>query len=209
MNVNGSVGVPLIAEGTSVVNRATIFDHDDDGDTWSEYQDDEGQQRVRRGAHEPSRVDVARDIDDLFYENPFPGSRRASLCRERVICKNKCDVDSISLTSSSMLKIAFRLGTKLSKFVFKTKINQYNVDNTSRAYIKYVEDLDRPRDLNFKPMNSTLTTRLTTNRMCRFANISLAEVTVNACTYPYAKFFICGFCSSVLMCCNLKLILSQ
>jgi hypothetical protein len=154
-----------------------------DGYPWDDYQDDlplEENVSIRI----PEAVNILAGLATEFVQT-FPNAVRASqTANKSVICYNKCDVDSISITSSSLLKVTFRLGKVESKFVIGTKLNLYDVDQSSRAYIKCVRDNRRER-VNFRPRNRTNTGFHDVIRLCRFKNIALCD-----CQVGLRKFFI-------------------
>jgi hypothetical protein len=154
-----------------------------DGFPWDDYQDDlplEENVSIRI----PEAVNILAGLSTEFVQT-FPNAMRASQTADkRVICYNKCDVDSISITSSSLFKVTFRLGRVDSKFVIGTKLNLYDVDKTSRAYIRCIRDSRRER-LNFRPRNRSNTGYHDVIRLCRFKNIVLCD-----CQIGLRKFFI-------------------
>jgi hypothetical protein len=181
VGIGNEIANPVaISQDTTNLPIELVKDHNDDGYNWKDYQDDENEAPARE--RNLPRVDVAVNVQTPFYANPFPCAVRASLQADEktVVCSNKCDVDAIYLYSSSLYKVVFRLAKSSAKFLFKTKINRHNVDSSSRLYQKRVVNQNRAASSNFNPLNRSKTGRQISNRICSFANVSLAEVTIES-----------------------------
>jgi hypothetical protein len=88
---------------------------------------------------------------------------------------NDCDLDSLSVASSSLLKVIFRLPISDSAFQCKTKLNYYDVDKSSRIYIKTLNRTLSGTDDNFCPNNKIGTTKPKEIRLSSFCNVILGE----------------------------------
>jgi hypothetical protein len=155
---------------------------DDDGFEFDDYLDDSSTEDEEDQLGLLHRMDpesnILRGIGRQF-QAIFPNSVKASQCNETHISFNKCDVDSISLTSTSLLKVVHRLGKKGSVFVTPTKADAGNVDSGSRSYIGIVNDMDEKTN-NFNPRNRSNTGFHKTIRLCKFKNIHLGDCTINS-----------------------------
>jgi hypothetical protein len=88
---------------------------------------------------------------------------------------NDCDLDTLSVSSSSLLKVIFRLAERDSSFQCKTKLNNYDVDKSSRFYIKTLSRTLSGTDDNFCPKNKRGATKPKEIRLSSFCNVILGE----------------------------------
>jgi hypothetical protein len=174
--------------GDNVEVNANATGADDNGYDWDDYQDDISSSEENETTTVPPVARVLRGLRPDYLPG-LTGARRSLDCEESIVCYNKCDVDSISVTSSSLLKLIFRIGSNGSKFTMSTKINVLSVDVSSRAYIKVVQNDRRIERAVFKPRNRSDTGFQHVIRLCRFKNICIGNCLVGA------RKFVHRFCN--------------
>jgi hypothetical protein len=153
----------------------------EDGYNWDYYQDDDHITDIGVPAAGHGNQLVS-DLTDLSpkHEAVFRNARKASVPStdgQTSICYNKCDVDSISITSTSLLKVVFRMCKRNCGFSIKTKIDVQNVDKSSRNVVKCLHGGDVGVE-NFGPTNRSGTARQEEISLSRFKNILLGEFRV-------------------------------
>jgi hypothetical protein len=174
----------LMEGGDNVEVNANVTGADDNGYDWEDYQDDISSSEETETTTVPPVAPVLRGLRPDYLPG-LSGVRRALDCEESIVCYNKCDVDSISVTSSSLLKLIFRVGSDSSKFTMSTKINVLSVDVSSRAYIKVVQNDSRIERAVFKPRNRSDTGVQRVIRLCRFKNICIGNCLVGASKFSH------------------------
>jgi hypothetical protein len=109
------------------------------------------------------------------FRLPFTSMRRQGMFPGTVIAKCAMDCDSICVTSSSLLKLCFRIGLPTSRFTFRTKVDPQNVDKSTRIYVKCANSRE-PLVGSFIPKNRANTSDSREIRLCWFKNAHLFEV---------------------------------
>lgn len=117
----------------------------------------------------------------------FPGSVKATDAGSSCICYVKCDVDSITILSTSLLKVVHRLGSESNtgRFQIHTKLNASDVDKSSRHYFKHVPH----NRAAWRPRNKLGTSSCDAVRLRNFKNIPIGTVTNGS-----SKFFLGNHC---------------
>jgi hypothetical protein len=149
-----------------------------DGYEIEDYLDDVEPPLVTAATDNPTDLNRINNLLEEFLP-VFSHQVRASEAGVSAICLCKGDLDSISVTSSSLLKVVYRLCKADSSFQVKTKIYVTNVDKSSRLTIK-CKNTRAAGVQNFNPCNRSGTGRQKDIPLRNFKNTLLGEIRIGS-----------------------------
>jgi hypothetical protein len=208
-NVAGGVGKRRREEESSSLENSendesrlaeTITDEQDafvqNGYPWVAYQDDLEDDVVEEDFPEVANILEGLDGEGCEYEAIFDGDLsdfvRVDTEDSGLLCFNRCDIDMFYVTSSSLLKVVHRLCPDCATFSFKTLIETFDTDKTSRLYVKTING-NRMNQEKFSPLSKLGTHRPKVFRIRSFPNLCLGSCSINSSskfTIAYIDFLL-------------------
>jgi hypothetical protein len=163
-----------------------------DGYDWEMYQDDVSPAVTlgREEVPDDRELKILRRLSTQ-YVSALPGCIRVSTNSSNpLFCFGKTDCDSISLLSSSLLKLVFRLTRPGTRHVISTFVDSSKVDKGSRAYIKKAVNQQANNADFFNPLMRSGNGHSKITRLCLFKNIQLGVIYLDNCKSNFCLFLL-------------------